>query len=372
MSQAWYTYPILQGFKWTPQNPAGHSGVDIGTPYGTPITAPMSGDIISQGFEPWGGQVNERVTDRFGDQEVLSFLHTSRLSPATGHVPAGAIIGATGAPPPGGQYGSGAHLHFEESFGSLAPYMSSYNPQHPTATNFPINPQGVLGTLIGGGSGLSSGGSDCGTIPAYSQCLAACQSGGGSFPDCLISCGKQFNCSINSGVNVGNPLDTVGTDIQAGLATAGAALKRVGMFVLALSAIVLGWYMVTHGRSTGASVTKIVGRIGQSPVSIQASTKGGGQQGILPFTPKATSAATPDATPAAAPAAPPFVNAIRNAPANVRKNYGKAQGLGPKGKQAVQAAKFAQRGLTRAPRQAASMAGKASGAAADITDIAAV
>src|SRR5579859_6180797 len=115
MAQPWYQYPIWQGFKWTPSDTHAHSGVDIGDPYGTVVTAPMSGTIISQGIEPWGGQVNELVSGPSGP-EVISFLHLSMLSPTTGHVQAGARIGSTGTPPPG--YGSGAHLHFELTHGA--------------------------------------------------------------------------------------------------------------------------------------------------------------------------------------------------------------------------------------------------------------
>src|SRR5579859_3815687 len=160
MATAWYNYPITQEFKWKPSDTHAHSGVDIGDPYGTTVTAPMSGTIISQGFQPWGGQVNELVQTPSGP-EVLSFLHLSRLADETGggHVQAGAVIGASGTPPPG--YGKGPHLHFEMTHGGTAPYMSNYNPWYPTPVSYPLNPDLFLAALRTGGGNPSDGGDPC-------------------------------------------------------------------------------------------------------------------------------------------------------------------------------------------------------------------
>lgn len=338
MSQPWYSYPVRQGFKWTPQDTHAHSGIDLATPYGTPITAPQSGDIISQGWQSWGGQINERVVDAFGNQEVYSFLHTSRLAPEEGHVAAGAPIGATGAPPPGAGFGSGAHLHFEQTMGALAPYMSSYNPWHPTADSYPVNPAGALRALNATGStgGLNQ------------------SSGGGTNQDALIS----------------NPLDNLGGDIQAALDASATALKRAGVFLLALVGIGAAWWMLTHAPpgEQVTSTTTLTGTFGNLPVKAKASTtqhapsggaasagaQGGGIMGKLQNMGNIGGGASAgQAAAPATPAAPPFINPIRSAVDRVR--YGKAQGLGPQGKQAVQGAAFAQRGLLRAPRQAANM-----------------
>lgn len=160
MGTPWYAYPVEQGFFWTPSNPAAHSGVDIAAPFGTPITAPASGTILDETFQKWGGQVDELV--KLGGRTViLTWLHLSSLAgitPGT-QVSAGTYLGKSGTPPPG--YGSGAHIHFEETSGTLAPY-EGYNPQHPTASSFPLDPTGLLASINAGGGNVSSSGTTAG------------------------------------------------------------------------------------------------------------------------------------------------------------------------------------------------------------------
>lgn len=133
----WAKSPVWQGFKWTPSDTAAHSGIDLGMPPGTPITAPMNGTIISAGNEPWGGQVNEQVEIN-GQPYVLTWIHLSKIQAQPGQqVQAGQQIGLSGTPPKG--YGSGSHTHFEITHGSVPPYMG-YNPHDPTPDNYPVNP----------------------------------------------------------------------------------------------------------------------------------------------------------------------------------------------------------------------------------------
>lgn len=155
MSTPWYDSPVWQGFKWTPSDTKAHSGIDLGMPVGTPITAPLPGTLLSEGIQPWGGQVNELVIAG-GKPEVLSWLHLSSLTPLAPGSPItpGEVLGKSGTPPAG--YGSGAHTHFELTAGSKAPYMQ-YNPWHPTSSSHPLDPTPLIDSLKA--NGVSASGS---------------------------------------------------------------------------------------------------------------------------------------------------------------------------------------------------------------------
>jgi hypothetical protein len=142
----WWDAPVWQPFKWTPRNTQAHSGIDLGMPIGSPIVAPFDGTYMNGTVEPWGGQVNYLV--QFSDgPRVLSFLHLSQITPhrAGETIPAGALLGYSGAPP-APQYGTGAHLHFEVTHGTVAPY-EGYSPVHPTPTSYPMDPSPLLAEL---------------------------------------------------------------------------------------------------------------------------------------------------------------------------------------------------------------------------------
>ena len=86
----------------------GHSGVDIGAPYGTPILASSDGVVITAGFNT-GGYGNYVVIDH-GSGIYTLYAHASSLSVSSGDiVSAGqqiANVGSTG-------WSTGPHLHFE-------------------------------------------------------------------------------------------------------------------------------------------------------------------------------------------------------------------------------------------------------------------
>lgn len=298
MANAWYDYPTTQPFKWGWTHPKAHSGIDLGAPYGTPYTAPASGTIISQGMEPWGGQINELVQTSAGP-EVISALHLSRLNPGgPGPVKAGQVIGATGAPPAGGEYGSGAHLHWEETAGNLPPYMSSYNPWYPTQAHHPLDPTLDIAALrVGNKSGGGSLGSDsllggqlqggtqnCDPV-AVSKAIGECANQCAQAHPGDQAAGQQcyFNCIApysQCQSPVGNPLDAAGqavqalgnaiTGIESGAATFG---KRAAVFVLALTMIAAGWWVLMRQTDFGADVTtQIQGALGGMPLQAKATT----------------------------------------------------------------------------------------------------
>jgi murein DD-endopeptidase MepM/ murein hydrolase activator NlpD len=160
-STPWYDGPIWQGFLWTPQNPAGHSGVDIGMPLGTPLTALLPGTVISLGMEPWAGQINLQSDYPGIGSIVISYLHEGSfargMAPGV-HVEPGDLIGYSGQPPPGGRYGSGAHCHFEINTGFQPPYMGHQGPPSPINPMFLIQAakNGTLGDVATGGAGATA------------------------------------------------------------------------------------------------------------------------------------------------------------------------------------------------------------------------
>lgn len=86
----------------------GHSGVDLGAPYGTPILASSDGVVITAGFNT-GGYGNYVVIDHGGGIYTL-YAHASSLNVSSGEVVAAgqhiANVGSTG-------WSTGPHLHFE-------------------------------------------------------------------------------------------------------------------------------------------------------------------------------------------------------------------------------------------------------------------
>ncbi len=86
----------------------GHSGIDFGAPYGTPILASSDGVVITAGFNT-GGYGNYVVIDHGGGIYTL-YAHASTLNVSSGDfVSAGqqiAGVGSTG-------WSTGPHLHFE-------------------------------------------------------------------------------------------------------------------------------------------------------------------------------------------------------------------------------------------------------------------
>lgn len=86
----------------------GHSGVDLGAPYGTPILASSDGVVITAGFNT-GGYGNYVVIDHGGGIYTL-YAHASSLSVSSGEVVSAgqhiANVGSTG-------WSTGPHLHFE-------------------------------------------------------------------------------------------------------------------------------------------------------------------------------------------------------------------------------------------------------------------
>lgn len=162
----WFNRPVWQGFLYSPSNPSGHSGIDLGMPVGTPLTALLPGTVISENEHlPWGGQLNIQSDYPGVGQIVVTYLHNSKHAKKAGDVvKAGQIVAYSGEPP-SPQYGKGAHCHFEVSRGNQPPYMGHNGPSNPIDPTFllqaaqdgtlgKVTPPAVLGAALSGAASI--------------------------------------------------------------------------------------------------------------------------------------------------------------------------------------------------------------------------
>jgi murein DD-endopeptidase MepM/ murein hydrolase activator NlpD len=109
--------PSSAGLIWPVQGPVTspfgwrwgrmHEGIDIGVPYGTPIHAAASGNIIYCGWE--SGYGNLTVIDH-GNSLATAYGHQSSIAVSCGQqVTQGQVIGYVGST----GHSTGPHLHFE-------------------------------------------------------------------------------------------------------------------------------------------------------------------------------------------------------------------------------------------------------------------
>ena len=147
MSMQWWQYPITQGY-----NPPQEYGVDLGTPYGTPITSLYAGKVVQADYAPWGGEVTI-ATSIPGIGAVNWYVqHLDSLASGIqvgSQVSPGQTLGLSGGQNTGGvhpesaQWSSGPHT--EEGFGA---------PWHLGGLNFnPLDIQPGIGTASGSGTG---------------------------------------------------------------------------------------------------------------------------------------------------------------------------------------------------------------------------
>ncbi|MEL7433450.1 MAG: LysM peptidoglycan-binding domain-containing M23 family metallopeptidase [Chloroflexota bacterium] len=99
--------PLPNG-RWVRGFYAGHSGIDLSAPTGTPIYAANSGNVIFSGFSRWG-YGNAVVIEHGGVYSTL-YGHMSSIAVGCGQfVSVGQVIGLVGNT----GNSSGPHLHFE-------------------------------------------------------------------------------------------------------------------------------------------------------------------------------------------------------------------------------------------------------------------
>ena len=84
-----------------------HTGIDFGSPYGTPIHAVANGRVVSAGY---GGGYGNRIIIDHGGGIMTLYGHCSRLMVNDGQsIRQGQVIGAVGS----SGLATGPHLHFE-------------------------------------------------------------------------------------------------------------------------------------------------------------------------------------------------------------------------------------------------------------------
>ena len=115
----WWSNPLPNG-TWVRGFYAGHSGIDIAAPIGTPIYAANGGPILYSGWNNWG--YGYTVVIGHGAFSTL-YGHMSSIAARCGQsVDAGQVIGYVGS----SGNSSGPHLHFEIR------YLNQ--PRNPSAT----------------------------------------------------------------------------------------------------------------------------------------------------------------------------------------------------------------------------------------------
>ncbi|NMB87253.1 MAG: peptidoglycan DD-metalloendopeptidase family protein [Chloroflexi bacterium] len=140
-------YPLTQGFGEHPDwytrfGLAGHNGIDLAAPAGTPVLAAAAGVVSQAGSDPQGYGLY-LVLDH-GDGVATLYGHLSeRLATSGQAVPAGQAIGRVGwsgnVIPAGPE---GAHLHFELRIPARAAagYGGAVDPLPYLAENGPAEP----------------------------------------------------------------------------------------------------------------------------------------------------------------------------------------------------------------------------------------
>jgi len=183
MAQPWWKDVITQAF-----NPPVEPGQDIGTPYGTDVTALQSGTVKSLSYGGFG----ERIDITTGPSTVEYYQHLDQIAPglhAGSQVTAGELLGESGGQLYGGMHpnsrlnSSGPHIEVGELVGG--------QPVDPSQL-IAAGPQ--IGIGGGGGSSASAGGTQ--------STRTSQDSGGGgglvniNFPDPIASLRDWFSSGV--------------------------------------------------------------------------------------------------------------------------------------------------------------------------------
>lgn len=245
MATPWYDFGVSQGYG---QN--GEQGVDVATPFHTPISNLYSGTVVEAQYGSAGGIVGIATNVPGLGQVVEYFLHLDLINVAKGQiVKVGQIVGLSGgetpaqAPTLGGlhpaqpQFSTGPHTEF--GFFQGLPFMSQNagNPLgflHPDTSSNTPTASGTTGT--GNSNGSSS------SVPAYCNIPVL---GGLLCPQ-----QAQVATAVNIAQNgqkvqqfIDNPIGYTFSTLLGPLAT---SLENVGFFILALMLIFIGIVLIAY------------------------------------------------------------------------------------------------------------------------------
>lgn len=107
----WYLYPVTQDYG---QN--GETGIDIGTPVHTPLTAILGGTVSDVSYHAYGWQVVVDVPTRMGQFIKETLIHMDQVAVRVGQqVQPGSFLGLSGGEPPltSPKYSSGPHTELD-------------------------------------------------------------------------------------------------------------------------------------------------------------------------------------------------------------------------------------------------------------------
>lgn len=129
--------PVWTRFAVTQQHGVnGETGIDIGTPFHTPLSALAPGQVVGASYGPWGGSV--MVAVRNGASTLYyNYLHLDQIMVQLGQqISSGQLLGLSGGQLSGGShpassaYSSGPHTEFGVY---TTPYISAQNALDPNA-----------------------------------------------------------------------------------------------------------------------------------------------------------------------------------------------------------------------------------------------
>jgi hypothetical protein len=210
LASPWYLYPVTKQF-----NGGTEKGVDLGTPYHTPVTPLFPGVVSAVNTGPYGQEVDVRGLLN-GQPVTASYVHLDQALVGVGQpvtqaselgVSGGQLAG--GAHPASPAYSTGPHIEFSLWPSGTTPYAGTpYNPM-----SFIQAVQGNQGANVLGALGASGGATD--------STLASLQSILGGLS------GNLGNLGNLSGVGQGSPIINIQPpDIAGGVTSAASQIGR--------------------------------------------------------------------------------------------------------------------------------------------------
>jgi len=242
---AWFNDPVTQGYG---QN--GETGVDIGTPFHTPITLPYGGTVVGTTYADYGGLVQIASNIPGLGNVVQSFVHLDLINVAKGAIiSAGSVIGLSGGENPGypgalhpalPQFSSGAHVEYNLSpsaniwsGGTINP-LSWLRAGNGTVGQTPI--ASGTQTLKGGTQTLSNtttnNATDCGILPPM------------TLDPTVIA--QWVACHAVKGDAIGNVINGPANLLTEAMIFVTSGFERIGFFLLAVTIVILGIILVAY------------------------------------------------------------------------------------------------------------------------------
>lgn len=263
MSNPWYDYPVSQGYGVN-----GEQGVDIATPFHTPITDIYSGTVVQEGYGSAGGVVGILTNVPGLGPVVEYFLHLDLINVAMGQVvKAGQLVGLSGGENPGypgglhpasHQFSTGPHTEFGffkktplfvgNSVGDPYPYLMSGATGSPLPNDIGTNAHFAVANTTGQ---QSSGGSDyfgglLGGIGDFMGGFLPTNWFNGSGDNPLTGTVSLLNGITGGALAGGLQAIQNAASIAQELPT---LFEEAGLFLLALMLVIVGIVLISHDEN---------------------------------------------------------------------------------------------------------------------------